>query len=155
MTDTIFPSMRVTSSVTYDPLTLGVRVYSLGSPNAVKLQLRGRAGKQYRVTHIELTPDQALDIADALMQAAGLEPNALQPTAKVDRLAIVYMDKDGALTHRIIQPLSVAGSNLKAWCEARQEFRSFNLSRILSTLEVTGEPSSLPPPPVPDHVFGD
>lgn len=59
-----------------------------------------------------------------------------------ERLAITYIDPQGAESHRDIRPLALEfwGKvlSLAAWCEARRGFRAFRVDRILSVTP-TGE----------------
>ena len=59
-----------------------------------------------------------------------------------ERLAISYIDPQGAESHRDIRPLALEfwGKvwTLAAWCEARRGFRGFRVDRILSVTP-TGE----------------
>lgn len=51
------------------------------------------------------------------------------------KVALSYADADGALTERLVRPLSLEAWGhawtLTAWCEMRQDFRAFRLDRIL------------------------
>jgi predicted DNA-binding transcriptional regulator YafY len=59
-----------------------------------------------------------------------------------ERLAISYIDPQGAESHRDIRPLALEfwGKvwSLAAWCEAQRGFRAFRIDRILSVTP-TGE----------------
>jgi predicted DNA-binding transcriptional regulator YafY len=59
-----------------------------------------------------------------------------------ERLTITYADESGLDSHRDIRPLQLdfAGRvwTLAAWCEARQDFRSFRVDRIRA-ITPTGE----------------
>ena len=59
-----------------------------------------------------------------------------------ERLTISYIDLDGRESHRDIRPLQLEFWGrvwtLAAWCEARQDFRSFRVDRIVA-LTPTGE----------------
>lgn len=58
------------------------------------------------------------------------------------RLQLIYADREGAITDRIIWPMLIAfldrNRYLVAWCEARQDYRHFKTDRIRE-LKVLGE----------------
>ena len=58
------------------------------------------------------------------------------------KLAFAYRDRDGAATRRTVRPLLISFFGpvwtLTAWCELRNDFRSFRLDRV-SDLGVLGE----------------
>jgi len=55
------------------------------------------------------------------------------------KLEIAYADAQGDRTNRVIWPIAVAFMEsariVGAWCELRQEFRTFRIDRILSAVE--------------------
>ncbi len=55
------------------------------------------------------------------------------------KVALVYRDKDGAETERVVWPVVLgyrdSGRILAAWCELRQGFRYFRTDRMVSALE--------------------
>jgi len=55
------------------------------------------------------------------------------------KLEIGYADADGGQTERIIWPISIGFMEnariVGAWCELRQDFRTFRIDRILSVVE--------------------
>jgi len=47
---------------------------------------------------------------------------------------ITYRDAGGEVTQRVIEPLSIDGHVLEAWCHLRDDERVFALSRISSVV---------------------
>lgn len=128
-----------------------VRTYNF-SPGVISVQVRGNGPKLGRISSAHITHDGAIELAHALLAMTGSKPEAAAPPA-VDRLILTYVDREGVVTTRVVQPLGIKGTNMLAWDEAKAEFRTFKLTHILETISI-GEPASYPPPPVPDHVFG-
>jgi len=73
----------------------------------------------------------AFGISDDLRRLIDRIENAVQGK---ERLELAYRDEAGAASERIIRPLSVMfwGKvwTVIAWCELRQDFRTFRLDRI-------------------------
>lgn len=70
------------------------------------------------------------------------------------RLRITYADEDGRRTRRTVWPLGLMFYGpvwlLAAWCELRQDFRSFRLDRVAEV-----EPETTPFEPVPGRQLQD
>lgn len=59
---------------------------------------------------------------------------------KEEKVAIIYVSPDGSRTERTIWPLAIAfyqQPSLGAWCELRQDYRSFRVDRIESASATT------------------
>jgi predicted DNA-binding transcriptional regulator YafY len=59
---------------------------------------------------------------------------------KEEKVSIIYVSPDGSRTERIIWPLAIAfyqQPSLGAWCELRQDYRSFRVDRIASASATT------------------
>src|SRR5262245_21859689 len=81
------------------------------------------------------------DDKDASPQAA----RTLEQSGVAGRVGeIEYKDKDGAVTHRAVEPLALVGASdawyLMAHCRLRDDMRFFRLDRV-ATAELTGEPA--------------
>ena len=68
---------------------------------------------------------------------AGIDPAALRTAIhEARKVAIAYLDEAGHRTHRTIRPVAMAYyvdvTLLGAWCELRNDFRSFRVDRILN-----------------------
>ncbi|RWR06763.1 hypothetical protein D4N35_013960 [Siminovitchia fortis] len=48
------------------------------------------------------------------------------------RLEMIYINKSGQLSQRIIKVIAVTDSAIKAYCYHKRQFRTFLLSNILS-----------------------
>lgn len=93
------------------------------------------------------TPDDLRDQLDAVALYAFPQPTeptrlAVLPTVREairyeHKLSIVYRGQDGARTERVIWPLVIAfyhQPSLGAWCELRQDYRTFRVDRIESAV---------------------
>ncbi|MFC7482532.1 WYL domain-containing protein [Luedemannella flava] len=65
-----------------------------------------------------LSPEEVDLLADAL-------------TAE-EAVKITYRDAEGDVTQRVVEPLSIDGHVMEAWCHLRDAERVFALSRITS-----------------------
>jgi predicted DNA-binding transcriptional regulator YafY len=70
------------------------------------------------------------------MPADGLDVALARAWArKGHKIALVYRDKNGALSERIVWPVAIAYFDaarvLVAWCERREDFRDFRVDRII------------------------
>jgi predicted DNA-binding transcriptional regulator YafY len=89
------------------------------------------------------TPDDLRHQLDAIALYAW--PQATEPTRlpvlpavreairKEEKLSIIYQSPDGARTERTVWPLVIAfyqQPSLGAWCEMRQDYRTFRVDRI-------------------------
>ena len=98
------------------------------------------------------TPDDLRDQLDAIALYAW--PQQTEPTRlpvlpivreairKEQKLSIVYLGPDGTRTERTLWPLVIAfyqQAVLGAWCELRQDYRTFRVDRI-ETASATGAP---------------
>jgi predicted DNA-binding transcriptional regulator YafY len=126
-------------------LRLGVRLVAEGQDPALARAARGLASKIATVSPVTMAPGE-----DELFVFSGSDATRSQPHVPLiraairgrERLAITYVDPEGRQTHRDIRPLQLEfwGRvwNLAAWCEARGDFRSFRIDRIVA-LTPTGE----------------
>ena len=128
-----------------EALRLGVRLVAEGADPGLARAARGLASKIATVSPVTTAPDQ-----DELFVFAGGEATRAAPHLPAirtairghERLAITYVDPAGHQSHRDIRPLQMELSGrvwtLAAWCEARKDFRSFRIDRIVA-LTPTGE----------------
>lgn len=128
-----------------EALRLGVRLVADGADPGLAKAARGLAGKIAAVTPAPTGPD-----ADDLFVFTGTEANRAAPHLPLlrgairgkERLTITYIDVSGAESHRDIRPLQLEFWGrvwtLAAWCEARGDFRSFRVDRIIAIMP-TGE----------------
>lgn len=136
----------VLSAEELDALRLGLRQISEGEDAAQARAARSLAAKIAAVlpTVADPDPDDIFVFSpDGTQRAAPHLPAIRRAIRAGHRLAISYLDVNGAESHRDIRPLALdlAGRiwTLAAWCEARSEFRSFRLDRVIALTE-TREP---------------
>jgi predicted DNA-binding transcriptional regulator YafY len=128
-----------------EALRLGVRLVAEGADPGLARAARGLASKIATVSPVTTAPGE-----DELFVFAGGEATRASPHLPLirtairghERLSITYVDPEGRQSHRDIRPLQLEfwGRvwNLAAWCEARNDFRSFRIDRIVA-LTPTGE----------------
>ena len=128
-----------------EALRLGVRLVADGNDPALARAARGLASKIATVSPVTTGPGE-----DELFVFTGGEATRASPHLPAiraairghERLAITYVDPSGRQSHRDIRPLQLEfwGRvwNLAAWCDARNDFRSFRIDRIVA-LTPTGE----------------
>lgn len=128
-----------------EALRLGVRLVAEGADPGL-----ARAARMLATKIASVTPAPPEGDEDALFVFTGQETKraaAHLPTIRKairgkERLTITYIDHDGRETHRDIRPLQLEFWGrvwtLAAWCEARADFRTFRLDRIVA-LDETGE----------------
>jgi len=129
-----------------EALRLGTRLVADGADPGLARAARSLAGKIAAVlpTAAEPDPDDIFVFtADETTRAVPHLPAIRRAIRAKQRLTISYLDPSGAETHRDIRPLLLEFWGrvwtLAAWCEARNDFRSFRLDRILMLTE-TSEP---------------
>jgi predicted DNA-binding transcriptional regulator YafY len=138
------PPMILTA-VELDALRLGVRLVADGPDVALARAARAIAKKIASVTPAPTSP-QADDLFDFTgkqsARAAAHLPVLRRAVKSRERLSITYIEASGHESHRDIRPLHLgrAGAvrTLAAWCEARQDFRTFRVDRIVAVVP-TGE----------------
>ncbi|MFM2390759.1 MAG: hypothetical protein RLZZ437_2314 [Pseudomonadota bacterium] len=128
-----------------EALRLGVRLVAEGADPGLARAARGLASKIATVSPVTTEPD-----ADELFVFTGGEATRAAPHMPLiraairarERLTITYVDPAGHQSHRDIRPLQMEFWGrvwtLAAWCEARGDFRSFRIDRIVA-LTPTGE----------------
>lgn len=144
------PPMVLTSAE-LEAFRQGVRLVADGPDEALARAARSLANKIGAVTP---APPELDD--DGLFVFTGREATRAAPHMPMlraairarERLTITYVNAGGLDSHRDIRPLHLefAGRvwTLAAWCEARADFRSFRVDRILA-ITPTGE--TFPPEP--------
>ncbi len=128
-----------------DALRLGVRLVAEGADPGLARAARGLASK---IAAVNPVPASAND--DELFVFTGEDVNRAAPhlpsirtaiRGKL-RLSITYIDPQGRESHRDIRPLQLEFWGrvwtLAAFCEARADFRSFRVDRIVA-VTATGE----------------
>lgn len=135
----------ILSAAELDALRLGVRLVAEGEDQLLARAARALASKIASVTPAPTGPDE-----DDLFAFTGREGSRAAPHLPIlrkairehERLSISYIDPLGAESHRDIRPLrlELGGKvwSLAAFCEARGDFRSFRVDRIIAVSE-TGE----------------
>ena len=125
-----------------EALRLGTRLVADGTDPALARAARSLAGKIAAVlpTAAEPDPDDIVVFSpDETTRAAPHLPAIRRAIRAQQRLSISYLDTSGSETHREIRPLALEFGGrvwtLAAWCEARGDFRSFRLDRILMLTE--------------------
>ena len=138
------PPMMLTGAE-LEALRLGLRLVVGGDDPGLARAARGLATKIASVTPAPPEGD-----ADGLFVFTAQEATRAAPHLPVirrairayQRLTLTYVDPAGRETHRDVRPLALemAGRvwTLAAWCEARGDFRSFRVDRIVA-LDETGE----------------
>ncbi|MBP6738320.1 MAG: YafY family transcriptional regulator [Rhodobacteraceae bacterium] len=129
-----------------EALRQGVRLVAEGDDPVLARAARMLAAK---IGAVAPAPQQGPE-PDALFTYSGAQARRAAPHLPViraairagERLAISYIDPQGAESHRDIRPLALEfwGKvwSLAAWCEAQRAFRAFRVDRILSVTP-TGE----------------
>ena len=129
-----------------EALRQGVRLVAEGDDPVLARAARMLAAK---IGAVAPAPQQGPE-PDALFTYSGAQARRAAPHLPViraairagERLAISYIDPQGAESHRDIRPLALEfwGKvwSLAAWCEAQRGFRAFRVDRILSVTP-TGE----------------
>ena len=138
------PPMILTSAE-LEAFRLGVRLVADGADPGLARAARSLATKIGAVTPAPPEPDD-----DGLFVFTGREVTRAAPHMPMlraairshERLTITYVDESGLDSHRDIRPLQLEFWGrvwtLAAWCEARQDFRSFRVDRIRA-ITPTGE----------------
>lgn len=138
------PPMILTAAE-LEALRLGVRLVAEGADPGLGRAARSLASKVAAVTPQPVAPE-----GDDLFVFQGSQATRAAPHLPLlrkairgrQRLAITYIDPAGAESHRDIRPLLLEFWGrvwtLAAFCEARQDFRSFRVDRIVAITE-TGE----------------
>ena len=144
------PPMILTSAE-LEAFRLGVRLVADGADPGLARAARSLATKIGAVTPAPPEPDD-----DGLFVFTGREVTRAAPHMPMlraairsnERLTITYVDESGLDSHRDIRPLQLEFWGrvwtLAAWCEARQDFRSFRVDRIRA-ITPTGETFPLEP----------
>jgi len=139
------PPMMLTAAE-LEALRLGVRLVAEGADPGLARAAQGLATKIASVT----PAPEALTDEDGLFVFTGREtaraaphlPMLRKAIREKERLAISYIDPEGRESHRDLRPLQLEFWGrvwtLAAWCEARADFRSFRVDRILA-ITPTGE----------------
>jgi predicted DNA-binding transcriptional regulator YafY len=125
-----------------EALRLGMRLVAQAEDPGLARAARSLAGKIAAVLPTAAEPDPE-DIfvfsAGDTTRAAPHLPAIRRALRARHRLAISYLETSGLETHRDIRPLALDHEGrvwtLAAWCEARADFRSFRLDRILMLTE--------------------
>ena len=138
------PPMILTSAE-LEAFRLGIRLVADGADAGLARAARSLANKIGSVTPAPPEPDD-----DGLFVFTGREATRAAPHMPMlraavraqERLTITYVDSNGLDSHRDIRPLHLEFWGrvwtLAAWCEARADFRSFRVDRILA-ITPTGE----------------
>jgi predicted DNA-binding transcriptional regulator YafY len=138
------PPMVLTSAE-LEAFRLGVRLVAEGADPSLARAARSLATKIGAVTPAPPEPDE-----DGLFVYTGREATRAAPHMPMlraairvqERLTITYLDEKGIESHRDIRPLQLEFWGrvwtLAAWCEARNDFRSFRVDRIRA-ITPTGE----------------
>ena len=138
------PPMVLTSAE-LEAFRLGIRLVAEGADPGLARAARSLATKIGAVTPAPSEPDD-----DGLFVFTGREATRAAPHMPMlrtairaqERLTVTYLDEQGIESHRDIRPLQLEFWGrvwtLAAWCEARQDFRSFRVDRIRA-ITPTGE----------------
>ena len=138
------PPMVLTSAE-LEAFRLGTRLVAEGADPGLARAARSLATKIGAVTPAPPEPDE-----DGLFVFTGREATRAAPHMPMlraavrdhERLTITYVDVEGTESHRDVRPLQLEFWGrvwtLAAWCEARRDFRSFRVDRILA-ISPTGE----------------
>ena len=140
---TLPPMILTTAEL--EAFRLGVRLVADGADPGLARAARSLASKIGAVTPAPPEPDD-----DGLFVFTGREATRAAPHMPMlraairarERLTITYVDEGGLDSHRDIRPLQLEFWGrvwtLAAWCEARNDFRSFRVDRIRA-ITPTGE----------------
>ena len=138
------PPMILTSAE-LEAFRLGTRLVAEAADPGLARAARTLAAKIGAVTPASAELDE-----DGLFVFTGREATRAAPHMPMlrsaireqERLTITYLDEKGIESHRDIRPLQLEFWGrvwtLAAWCEARQDFRSFRVDRIRA-ITPTGE----------------
>lgn len=128
-----------------DALRAGLRLVAGGDDPVLARAARSLASKIGAVAPAPVTPgaeDLFAFTGSATARATPHLPLLRAAIAGRERLTIAYVDLSGIESHRDIRPLALDLTSsiwtLAAWCEARRDFRSFRLDRIVA-ITPTGE----------------
>lgn len=128
-----------------EALRLGMKLVSEGADPGLARAARGLAAKIAAAMPAAIAPDDDGLFVFSGEPAARASPHLPAIRAAIrakERLTISYIDLDGRESHRDIRPLQLEFWGrvwtLAAWCEARGDFRSFRVDRIVG-LTPTGE----------------
>lgn len=149
------PPMILTA-VELEALRLGLRLATASTDTALAKAARALAKRVAAVT-----PAPAKDEVDLFAfpgATSNRAPKHLPLLRRAirahERISLTYLDHRGHESHRDIRPLALEKqgkvSALAAYCEARRDFRSFRLDRILA-VNLTGERF----PDEPGHSLAD
>lgn len=128
-----------------EALRLGVRLVAASEDAVLARAARSLASKIGAVAPAPVEPgteDLFAFTRDATARATPHLPVLREAIAARERLTIAYVEMNGAESYRDIRPLALDLDSrvwtLAAWCEARRDFRSFRLDRIVE-ITPTGE----------------
>ena len=135
----------ILSAQELEALRLGVRLVADGADPGLARAARGLAAKIASLTPAPTEPDEDGLFVFTGREAARAAPHLPMLRAAIrshERLTISYIDPEGRETHRDIRPLRLEFWGrvwtLAAFCEARLDFRSFRVDRIVA-ITPTGE----------------
>jgi predicted DNA-binding transcriptional regulator YafY len=141
----------IVNAVELEALRLGVRLVAEGDDASLARAARGLAKKIASVTPAPTKGDPGDLFAfpgPTDNRAAPHLPTIRRAIKAHERLTITYIDPNGTESHRDIRPLALEMhsrvSTLAAYCEARKDFRSFRVDRIVA-VSGTGERFALDP----------
>ncbi len=134
----------ILNAVELEALRLGLRLAAEGPDAALAKAARALAKRIAAVTPAPtLGPGDLFAFPGQTDNRAPKHLPALRRAVKAhERVAITYIDPRGTESHRDIRPLALEKhakiSTLAAFCEARGDFRSFRVDRIVA-VTLTGE----------------
>ncbi len=135
----------ILNAVELEALRLGLRLAAGGEDAALAAAARALAKKIASVTPAPTRgdPGDLFAFPGPTDNRAPAHLPVLRRTIKAqERVTITYIDPRGLESHRDIRPLALEKnarvSTLAAWCEARGDFRSFRVDRIMA-VNPTGE----------------
>jgi predicted DNA-binding transcriptional regulator YafY len=140
----------ILNAVELEALRLGLRLATEAPDTALARAARALAKRVAAVTPApSKDPDDLFAFPGKTDNRA---PKHLPPLRRAikagERLTITYIDPQGHESHRDIRPLALEKharvSTLAAWCEARGDFRSFRVDRIVA-VSPTGEAFPIEP----------
>lgn len=140
---TALPPLMLTQTE-LEALREGLKRVAAGADDLAR-GARTLAAKIAAVTPAPATPDP--EGLFALKRPAPARPTAQLPLIRAairgrERLAVTHIDALGRESHQDIRPLRLVQAGrvwtLQAWCEGRQDFRSFRVDRLMS-VTATGE----------------
>lgn len=135
----------ILNAVELDALRLGLRLATESQDQTLARAARALAKRIAAVTPAP-TGDDPGDLFAFPGQTDNRAPKHLPTLRRAvkarERVTITYIDPRGTESHRDIRPLALEKharvSTLAAWCEARGDFRSFRVDRIVA-VTATGE----------------